>query len=226
MQVEVNRNRIQQHERLTTATMIRHGPFGGGDGAEAADRLRQTCATVRPARPVCEWIMRHTAWRNGVKRTVNGIPLRVPPEYRWMFPAVYEKTVSEFLSGQIRPGAVCLNVGAKCWDPCPGDGPLVGAGWPRDRLRAKSRVCQDTPADDRFEWVRVAFESWSVRYQIGAVKWTSTWRVPSGKSRLGGPNPLIRDPIKVTRVDVVTLDEYCTQQAIMPDWISHGYRGF
>ena len=45
-------------------------------------------------------------------------------------------------------------------------------------------------------------------------------------SRLGTPNESIAEQVNEIKVPIVTLDEYCRQQGLLPDWLFIDIEGF
>src|SRR5690349_17923298 len=79
---------------------------------------------VRRLRRARELALAAAYGRGGLVRRVNGAPMRVLPEHRWYFAPEYDAPVAALFRGRLRPGNVCVSVGANL-----GVYPLQFAHW-------------------------------------------------------------------------------------------------
>lgn len=155
----------------------------------------------------------------GVVARLNGATFHVDPRLRWFLEPEYEKDLAQFLSRRIRPGQVCLDVGAHigvyamqiarwvgpggrviAFEPNPGTAPI---------LRRHVRM------NDLAGIVTV--EETALGRAPGTA---SLFGVPgSGLSRLDAPNPLAVDVVAPAAVAVGTVDAYCAAHHVEPDWM-------
>lgn len=157
---------------------------------------------------------RGLAWRVDEATT-----LRIDPRCRWIRNASYEADVAAYLRAGIRPGQCCVDVGAHV-----GFYVLQMALWtsPGGRVIA----FEPNPTARAVLKANVALNGFSERVTIeasaaGAARGTadlSRSGDTTGLSRLGAPSSDSTAGARV-RVPVVTLDEYCSEHRITPDWI-------
>jgi FkbM family methyltransferase len=169
------------------------------------------------------------AWRygrRGLPRTVNGVRMRALPQYRWYFPAEYDGPVAAALRSHIRPGAVCVSVGANM-----GIYPLLFAGWSEPGGTVHAFEPNPATADILAEHLRlngVADRVRVARQAVGATPGEAAFFAAGvdGMSSLGAPNPLLKDGAREIRVPVTTLDAYCHEHAVRPDVLMIDVEGF
>lgn len=145
--------------------------------------------------------------------------LRIDPRCRWIRNASYEAEVVRYLRERIRPGQCCIDVGAHVgfyamqmalWN---GPDGRVIAFEPNPTARA---VLTSNVALNRLS-SRITIEPAAVGAAPGTADLFHGGDT-TGLSRLGAPNPDSASGPPV-RVPVVTLDDYCTQAGVRPDWL-------
>jgi len=160
-----------------------------------------------------------TAGRGLPWRVDERTTLRIDPRCRWIRHAGYEADVVSYLRAHIAPGEVCLDVGAHVgfyvlqmaqWTAP--DGRIV-AFEPNPTARAvlESNIALNGLA------ARVTIEPMAAGASAGTAELFHADDT-SGLSRLGAPNRNGATRASV-RVPVVTLDDYCAQTSLRPDWI-------
>jgi FkbM family methyltransferase len=168
--------------------------------------------------------------RSGIPRTVNGIALKIHPDYRWYFSESYDSEAAAYFRSRVSPGAVCLSVGANL-----GMYPLQMVHWsgPNGKVfafepnpntaKALRRNIEMNRASAQVEVVEQAVSSASGTTQFAAVGL-------DGMSRIGAPNPLIEDTVheEVELIDVplTTLDDFCRIRKIQPSVLMMDIEGF
>jgi FkbM family methyltransferase len=157
---------------------------------------------------------RGVAWHVG-----DGTTFRIDPRCRWIRNPSYEKSVVDYLRGRVRPGDCCVDVGAHV-----GYYALQMAHWtapngqviafepnPTAREVLTANVALNHLAK------RITVEPLAVSDAPGTAKLFHGGET-SGLSRIGAPNPESGDGPSVD-VPVVTLDAYCTQHGVIPQWV-------
>jgi FkbM family methyltransferase len=191
-----------------------------------ADGLGRDSWLMRCLRPAYGRLLNAAYGRRGLRRCVNGVPLRVLPQYRWYFSAEYDAPVAAFFRARLQPGDVCVSVGANL-----GVYPLQFAAWSApgghvvafepnpDSSRLLRRHVSLNGLDDR---VRV------VQKAVAERPGTATFYAagPDGMSRLGAPNPHIAERAVPLTVEVETLDAFCAREQIAPNALMIDVEGF
>lgn len=160
-----------------------------------------------------------TAGRGLAWRVDETTTLRIDPRCRWIRNASYEAEVAAYLRAGIRPGHCCVDVGAHVgfyalqmalWT-APGGRVIAFEPNPTARAVLQANVALNHLED------RVTIDASAA----GAARGTADLfhsQDTSGLSRLDAPNPDSRSGAPV-RVPVITLDEYCAEHRVTPDWI-------
>jgi FkbM family methyltransferase len=169
----------------------------------------------------------------GVSFRINGLEFRRHPHCRDRFPVnlVYEPKVAAFLESRVKPGHVCLDVGANVgyyvlqlahWT-----GPLghVVAFEPNPGPRGVLENLINLNGIDSLVSV--------VPAAVGAVTGRQLLYIPpygtrglDGLSRLDSPAKELGPRTSAVCVRVTTLDDYCENFDIIPDWILIDVEGF
>ena len=182
---------------------------------------------IRRLRPIYEWMLDTSTSGRGFQRTVNQHEtFFVHPRYRGLFPPTYEPAVADFLRARVKPGSVCFDVGAHVgvfalslarWT---GPSGRVVAFEPNPETRA---VLWDHIRRNALESV-VQVRSEAVSDQPG----TATLHVAAleGTNRLGSPNPAAGKDHRAVTVPVTTLDAFCAEHGVRPDWLLLDIEGF
>jgi FkbM family methyltransferase len=192
-----------------------------GRVAGAAGRESWLVRRLRPAyESLLDWAGRGIAWE------INGVTFRVDPRQRHRLGHDYDAPVAAFIRARLRPGALCFDVGANV-----GVYVLQFAHWagPAGRVvafepnpAARAVLARHVELNGLGQRVEVAPAA------VGAAPGEATLYADGadGMSRLGEPNALIADRARALRVPVVTLDDFCRERALRPDWLLIDIEGF
>jgi len=190
-------------------------------------RLGRESGVVEALRPIYEAALDRLTGGRGYLRVVNGRErFYVDPRWRGLFPEVYEPSVCDYLRSHVRPGDVCLNVGAHvgvltlCLAEWSGPEGRVWAFEPNPRARRilESHVARNGLRD------RIGISEMAVGEKPGDAVFHAD--EVEGTSRLGTPNP--DHALAPRRVDVrvTTVDAFCAAQGIQPDWMVMDIEGY
>lgn len=191
-----------------------------------AGLLGRESQLVRRLRPAYESLLDWSSAGRGVRWTINGETFRVDPHYRHRLGQNYDEPVAAFIRGRIRPGAVCVDVGANV-----GVYVLQFARW----SGAAGHVVAFEPNPSALAVLRRHVELNKLAGQVTLVPSAVGASVgeavlyaaeADGMSRLGEPNRLIADRVSEIKVPLVTLDEYCASAGVAPDWLFVDIEGF
>ena len=181
---------------------------------------------VRRLRPTYEAVLNFSANGRGIRWEINGEFYRIDPRQRLRLWHDYDAPVAAFIRERIRPGAVCVDVGANIgvyvlqFARWAGEGGRVVAFEPNPgaRMILQRHVGMNGLAG-RVEVVPAA---------VGARSGAATLYASGadGMSRLGAPNDLIADSVSELKVPVVTLDDFCEERDLAPDWVLIDVEGF
>jgi FkbM family methyltransferase len=182
---------------------------------------------IRRMRPAYESLLDWSGGGAGVPWTINGATYRIDPHHRHRLGQSYDAPVAAFLRERVRPGALCLDVGANV-----GVYVLQFARWsaPTGRVvafepnpGARSILRKHIQMNGLTQRVKVApvavgaSSGEAILYAAGA----------DGMSRLGAPNEAIAETARQIPVAVVTLDEFCEAEGLTsPDWLFIDIEGF
>jgi FkbM family methyltransferase len=181
---------------------------------------------VRRLRPVYESVLDLSAGGRGIAWEINGVNYRVDPRYRHRLGQNYDAPVADFIRARMRPGSVCVDVGANVgvyvlqFAHWAGAGGRVVAFEPNPGAReVLARHIEMNDLGARVEVVPAA---------VGASSGSATMYASGadGMSRLGAPNVLIAERVSELTVPVVTLDDFCRERAHEPDWLFLDIEGF
>lgn len=194
--------------------------------AGVARRLGRDSTVVRHARPVYERLLAALAGDRGIPWTINGAEFRISPFYRQRMGSIYDPEVAAYLSKHVRPGSVCLDVGANV-----GVYVLQCARWTGPRGRVVAFEPNPVSADALAGHVRMnGYDGYVqiVRAAIADRQGTQTFHMAGadGMSRLGAPNPKIDALTTAVTVPVTTIDAFCGEHALRPDWLLIDVEGF
>jgi FkbM family methyltransferase len=191
-----------------------------------AGALGRESKLVRRLRPAYESFLTIASNGRGIPWTVNGMDCRIDPRQRHRFGQFYDAPVATFLRERVKPGAVCLDVGANV-----GVYVMQFAHWsaPHGRVIAfepnpGARVILERHIAMNNLQRRVTVVPEAVGATSGEAEFFAA--DADGMSRLGAPNKLIAHRASASRVPVTTLDEYCDKQGIEPDWLLIDIEGF
>ena len=162
----------------------------------------------------------------GIDWAINGVTYRIDPRYRHQLGREYDAPVAAFLRERVRPGMVCLDVGANV-----GVYVLQFAHW----VGPAGKVIAFEPNPGALEVLHRHIRmnqlmncAEVVPVAIGATNGDAVLYASKadGMSRLGAPNVAIADRVHEVRVPLVTLDHYCRSRALQPDWLFIDIEGF
>jgi FkbM family methyltransferase len=181
---------------------------------------------IRRMRPAYESLLEWAGRGRGAAWTINGVEYRVDPHYRHRLGRDYDAPVAAFLRERVKPGAVCIDVGANV-----GVYVLQFAHWsaPAGRVVAfePNPVARAVLAKHvRFNRLegRVDVVPSAVSSRAGTA--TLYAAAADGKSRLGSPHAELSGRAREIVVPTVTLDDYCAGAGVAPDWLFVDIEGF
>lgn len=181
---------------------------------------------IRQTRPAYESVLGWVNGGKGIPWTINGVTYRVDPHHRQRLGPHYDAPVAEFLRARVRPGALCLDVGANV-----GVYVLQFAHWSRPDGRVVAFEPNPGAREVLQSHARMNGLEQRVEIVAAAVGATSGEEIlyaaaAEGMSRLGEPNKALAGKVNEITVPVVTLDEYCNANALEPDWLFLDIEGF
>jgi FkbM family methyltransferase len=188
--------------------------------------LGRDSGLVKGARPIYERTLAFLSGSRGIPWTINGADFRISPFHRHRMGPVYDPGVAVYLAQHVAPGSTCLDVGANV-----GVYALQFARWTGPDGRVVAFEPNPVAAAALAEHLRMNDLAGRVEIVPAAVAETSGMQTfhmaeADGMSRLGVPNPEIAARTRSTPVRVITLDEFCAQYAVAPDWLLVDVEGF
>ena len=191
-----------------------------------AEKAGRDSLPARLMRPAYEWLLVQSSRNQGMPYVMNGNAFRIDPLSRSHFSENYESNVAEFIRKRVQKNSICLNVGAnigiyvlqfcKWSEP---DGRVI-AFEPNPQAR---EILNKHIAWNGFHH-RVTVEPFAVGDSVG--QGTLFAAGADGMSRLAEANVAIADRVSPVPVQVVTLDDYCKRNSLIPDWIIMDIEGF
>jgi FkbM family methyltransferase len=163
----------------------------------------------------------------GFQRTVNGVEtFYIDPRHRGLFPEIYEPRTYAFLRQSVASGSVCLDIGAHvgiyalslarwagekghvyAFEPSTGTRSVLESNLRRngfeDRVTLIPKGVSDRITEETFFAVDLA-----------------------GFSRLGEPNPERPENHRSFTVQITTIDQFCAEQNVKPDWMLIDIEGY
>lgn len=196
-------------------------------GRKVSGALGRDSKLVTALRPAYNAALYVTTGGRGVLETFNGRErLRLDPWTRYHFPATKDPEVCAYLRSHVKPGAVCLNVGAHV-----GLYALFLAEWagPTGRVfafepnphvrRVLERHVKLNHFGDRVEALGVALSS-----SVGECTFCAEGL--EVHSRIDRPNPgAAGHAYTSVTVPMTTLDEFCRTRGLAPDCITLDIEG-
>jgi FkbM family methyltransferase len=184
-------------------------------------------AIVRALRPTYEHLLDRASRGRGYLVTINGTDqFYVNPRYRAWFGETYEPEAFAYLKAHVRSGATILNVGAHV-----GIYALSMASWvgrsgrvfafepnPETRQILTDQIARNDCAD------RVTIVPGAVADKAGSRLFSASGA--AGFSRLGAANPARDDVHEAFPVEVTTIDTFCAERGVVPDWITLDVEGY
>lgn len=181
---------------------------------------------IRRMRPAYESLLDWSGGDNGIPWDINGVSYRIDPDCRHRLGQNYDAPVAAFLRERVKPGAVCLDVGANvgvyvlqfahwsgptgkvvAFEPNPTACVILQKHVLMNQLRERVRIVPAAVGETNSEDILYAAEA-------------------EGMSRLGEPNDALNGNVDEIIVPVVTLDEYCASEGLKPDWLFMDIEGF
>jgi FkbM family methyltransferase len=202
-------------------------------GQRAGELIGRESRLIRHLRKAYETFEGWSTHGQGVPFRINGAQFRRNQYQRNRFPDnfAYEVEVAAYLSERVKPGDIALDVGANV-----GYYVLQLSHWsgPNGRIIAfepnpgpcaiLTQVVQVNHLESRVIVVPSA---------IGATTTTATLHVPrddrlalDGISRLGSSAKELGSETSTIEVPVTTIDDYCENACLTPDWIIIDIEGF
>ena len=187
-------------------------------------RIGRDSAVIRLCRPAYEHLLDR---RGGFRRTINGREtFTIDPHHRGLFPETYEPTVCDFLRAHVKPGDVCLDIGAHV-----GIYALLLARWsaPNGRVFAfepnpDTRAVLESNLSRNSEGERITVVPQGVSDHGGDATFFAAGI--EGFSRLGSPNRDRREAHRSFVVRLTTIDRFCGTHRLQPDWILIDIEGY
>jgi FkbM family methyltransferase len=163
----------------------------------------------------------------GIPVELNGEPFRIDARYRVFLQPNYEAAVAAFLRPRMRAGQCSIDVGAHI-----GAYVVQLARW----TAPGGRVIAFEPNAGTASVLRRHLRMNGIEDAV-RVEQTAVGRTPgraaffgeagSGLSRMGSPNPSTPSaPAADSLVHVLTLDGYCADHALAPDWLLVDVEGY
>lgn len=194
--------------------------------SEIAERLGRNSRLIRMLRPVYEYILDFITMKKGINWRINEINYKILPYYRHYFNHTHEPQVAQFLKNRIRPGDVIFDIGAnvgqyvlqlgKWSEP---SGSIVAFEPSRIAATILKKHIAINDLTDRVRIVEAA-----VSDTDGSATLYSSG--PSSMNRLQSPDVRVIDISRPDTVAVVSLDFFCEQEGIIPNWILIDIEGF
>jgi FkbM family methyltransferase len=190
--------------------------------------LGRDSAVINALRPAYDRMLDWSSGGRGIIQTINNHEqIRIDPRQRRHVPEIYDPEVCEYLREQVKPGDVCLNIGAHvgiyalCLAQWSAPGGRVFAFEPNPGTReALEKHIALNEAAGSIEPVAQA-----VSDAPGEAAFFATEL--EGFSRLGQPNPDARHEKLITvTVPVTSVDAFCAGRGLSPDWITMDIEGY
>lgn len=181
---------------------------------------------IRRTRPVYESFLEWSGHGKGIPWAINGVTYRVDPHHRHRLGQNYDASVAAFLRERVKPGSLCLDVGANvgvyvlqfahwsgptgrviAFEPNPGARVVLQKHVRMNGLTEHVRIVSAAVGEANGEEILYAAEA-------------------DGMSRLGEPNRALAGRVSEIPVPIITLDEYCKIESLKPDWLFIDIEGF
>jgi FkbM family methyltransferase len=181
---------------------------------------------IRRLRPAYESLLDWSSGDQGIPWAINGVTYRIDPHCRHRLGQNYDPPVAAFLRERVKPGALCLDVGANvgvyvlqfahwsapggrviAFEPNPSACAILQKHVEINGLAERVRIVPAAVSESRGEAVLYAAEA-------------------EGMSRLGESNAALNGRVAEITVPVVPLDEYCDAEGLQPDWLLIDIEGF
>lgn len=191
-----------------------------------ANLLGRETWLIRRLRPVYETVLDWSHNGTGIPWDINGVTYRIDPRQRHRLGQNYDAPVAAFLRQHVKPGSLCLDVGANvgvyvlqfahwsaptgqviAFEPNPAACAILEQHVRMNQLTERVRIVPAAVSEANCEQILYAAEA-------------------DGMSRLGEPNRSLAGKTGEIVVPVLTLDEYCTSEGLQPDWLLIDIEGF
>lgn len=196
--------------------------------AAASGVLGRESRLVRGLRPAYERLLDAWTGGRGFLVTLNGSEsFFVDPRHRAHYGGAYEPEVCAFYRGRMRPGATTLNVGAHvgiyaaCFAQWSKPDGRVFAFEPNPETR---RILEALVVRNGLG-SRIEIVPRAVGGQVGEATFFAG-EGATGTSRLGAPNPEMQHAHAPVVVPITTIDEFCKERGVKPDWITLDIEGY
>jgi FkbM family methyltransferase len=187
--------------------------------------IGRNTALINRLRPAYDRYLEWASGGRGILVPVNDETFRVEPRYRVHFPETYDAPVWRYLRAHVKPDQICLNIGAHMgiyalalgrWTAPSG---IVFAFEPNPSTRTGlMRHVEMNGLADRVEVVPTAISDAPGEGAFYAI-------AEEAFSRLAGPNPRLSSTDEI-RVRLSSVDAFCAERRIRPDWITIDIEGF
>ena len=195
-------------------------------GRRIAGMIGRESRLIRRLRPWYEAALARLHGGRGIPWTINGELFRIDPRYRHLLGQEWDAEVARFLAPRLKPGALCLDVGANA-----GVYVLQLCRWtePGGRViafepNASTRQVLETHIRMNQLEARVEVIPEAVSDREGEAEFFFAGE--SGMSRLGQANDALGDVAQSTTVATVTLDDFCRRRNLQPDCVLIDIEGF
>lgn len=193
-----------------------------------SNKLGRDSKLINALRPAYEQLLDLSTGGRGIIQTINGLEqVRIDPFQRVHVPETYDPEVCDYLRANVKPGDICLNIGAHV-----GIYALCFAQWsaPNGRVFAfepnpATRVVLEkhvtlNDAEDQIDVISQAISDAPGESSFFATEL-------EGFSRLGQPNPdATHAKLTTVTVPVTTVDAFCIELGLRPDWITMDIEGY
>jgi FkbM family methyltransferase len=193
-----------------------------------ADRIVPPENRVRRAlSPMYSSILNLLTAGRGYPAEINGHVFRIDAQFRWTAWHAHERELAEYLSTRIAPGQTCFDVGANV-----GIYVLQIARW----SAPGGRVVAFEPNPGTLQVLRRHIAMNGLEARVTVVEKAAGARAGSaelfdnaagsGLSRIGAPNPAIQVAVEPMSIAMTTIDAYCCETGIVPDWMLIDTEGY
>lgn len=183
---------------------------------------------VSAVRPLGQRVLTTLCRREGLTWSINSVPCKIDAAFRAQMATDYDRRLAECLRDRIRPGHVCVDVGANI-----GVWVIQLSHWvgPNGHVYAFEpnptalKVLQRHVTLNQLEG-RVTVFAQAVSDECGQA--TLHAYHADGMSRLEQANPVLSGSTEAVHVDVTTLDRWTIASGGRPDWLFidvEGYEG-
>jgi FkbM family methyltransferase len=181
---------------------------------------------AQAVRPLAERAIRWTVGRRGLAWEINGVPCRIDPRFRAQLARNYDARLAAFLKGKVRPGQTCLDVGANVGAWVIQFAHAVGPTGRVVAFEPNPAACAVLQEHIRLNYLEPVARVVPAAVDAAPGKVTFFASGADGMARIGEPNPLMAGRATPITVPVVTLDGWCRENGVTPDWLFVDVEGF